>query len=402
MRHDTPWRLDPAVTYLNHGSFGACPLPVLEAQARWRRRMEADAVRFFDDDLEGLLEQARRWVGGFIKADPDGLAFLPNATTGISTVLRSLDLRPGDELLTTDHEYNATINALRESAARCGATVVVARVPFPLGARDDVVGALLAAVTNRTRVALVSHVTSPTAVIFPIEEIVGEMSARGIETIVDAAHSPGMVPVDVDALGAAWWVANGHKWLCAPKGSAVLWVRDDQRGHIRPLVISHGANDPRVAEGSRNRFRLEFDWPGTVDPTPQLAMADAVELVAGMEPGGWPAIMAANHALALEGRDAVAGALGIDPPVPDGLLGSMAALPLPGEASDERAAAIHRRLREDHGIVVPVSAWPVRAARRPGHGPSRVLLRISAQRYNEPADYELLAAALPGVLAAEA
>jgi isopenicillin-N epimerase len=197
-------------------------------------------------------------------------------------------------------------------------------------------------------------------------------------------------------------VANGHKWLCAPKGSAVLWVREDQRANVRPLVISHGANDPRVGAGSRTRFRLEFDWPGTVDPTPQLAMADAVELVAAIEPGGWPAIMAANHALALEGRDTAASALRIDPPVPDGLLGSMAALPLPGEPSDERAAAIHRRLRVDHGIVVPVNAWPVRAARRPGHGPSAVLLRISAQRYNEPADYERLAAALPGVLAAEA
>jgi isopenicillin-N epimerase len=317
-------------------------------------------------------------------------------------VLRSLDLRPGDEVLTTDHEYNAMLNAQHEAAARWGAKVVVAQVPFPLGDPDDVVDALLASVTGRTRLALVSHVTSPTAVVFPIERIVRELAGRGIDTIVDAAHAPGMVPVDVDGLGAAYWAANGHKWLCAPKGSAVLWVREDRRGQVRPLVISHGANDPRVLQGTRTRFRLEFDWPGTVDPTPMLAMGDAVGLVAAIEPGGWPAIMAANHALALEGRDAIAGALAIDPPVPDDMLGSMAALPLPGEASDERAAAVHRRLRVDHGIVVPVTAWPVRAARAPGHGPSALLLRISAQRYNEPADYERLAAALPGVLAAEA
>jgi isopenicillin-N epimerase len=405
MRRDLPWKLDPDVTHLNHGSFGACPIPLLESQSRWRERMEADAVRFLDDELPGCLADARAALGALLGADPDGLAFVPNATTGVSTVLRSLELDPGDELLTTDHEYNATVNAMRAVAERWGARVVVARVPFPVRGEDEVVERILDAVTPRTRLALISHGTSPTAVIFPIERIVRALAASGIETLVDAAHAPGMVPVDVDRSGTAYWTANGHKWLSAPKGSAVLWVRADRREAIRPLVISHGANDPRVADGRATRFRLEFDWPGTVDPTPYLVMAEAVAFLDGLEPGGWEALMAANHAMVLGARDALATALGIEPPAPDGMLGAMAAVPLPlpagVEATDELAATLRSRLRAEHRFVVPVSAWPVRAA-RPRSGAEQLLLRVSAQRYNEPADYERLASVLPGLVASTA
>lgn len=401
MRADPAWRLDPAVIHLNHGAFGACPTPVLEAQARWRARLEADAVRFMDDELPGVLAAARRTMGAFLRADPEGLAFIPNATTGVSTVLRSLSFRPGDELLATDHEYNATLNALRATAERDGARVVIARIPFPPAGADDIVERIVGAVTPRTRLALLSHVTSPTALVLPVAAIVRELAGRGVETLVDAAHAPGMIPVDVDRLGAAYWTANGHKWLCGPKGSAVLWVREDLRAAIRPLVVSHGANDPRSRDGRASRFRLEFDWPGTIDPSPYLAMADAIDLVAGLEPGGWPAIMAANHAMVAAGGDVVRAALGIEPPVADDLLGAMAALPLPGPRSDDRAAALRVALRR-HGIVAPVGAWPVLAAREPGDGPSELLLRLSAQRYNEAADYDRLAAVLPEVLAAAA
>jgi isopenicillin-N epimerase len=322
------------------------------------------------------------------------LAFVPNATTGVNTVLQSLRFEPGDELLTNDHEYNATINAMRAVAARDGAQVVVANVPFPIAGPDEVADAILAAVTERTRLVLVSHVTSPTALIFPVEALVAELARRGIDTLVDAAHAPGMVPVDVDALGAAYWTGNGHKWLCGPKGTAILWVREDRRDRIHPLVVSHGANAPLAG---RTRFRHEFDWVGTADPTGFLALPAAIDWMARAAPegGGWPAVMAANHALAIAGRDIVATALGIEAPAPGSMLGSMAALPLSiaGVDDDDTAEAFRRALVAEDRIQVPIGGWPVRAARAEAR-PSQVLLRISAQLYNEPADYERLARVL--------
>ena len=395
MRTDTAWRLDPGVVFLNHGSFGACPEPVLAAQSAWRERMESDPVRFFSRELEEHLWAARTTLGAFLGADPDGLAFLPNTTTGVSTVLGSLRFEPGDELLTTDHEYNATLNGLAAAARRDGARVVVARIPFPIREPGQVVEAILGAVTARTRLALISHVTSPTGLVFPIADIVAELDRRGIDTIVDAAHAPGMVPIEVDRLGAAYWTGNGHKWLCGPKGSAFLWVREDRRAAIHPLVVSHGANDVRVEAGTRTRFRVEFDWPGTVDPTPNLAAADAVALIADLAPGGggWPAIMAANHELAVDARRRLCAAFDIEPPAPDDMLGSMAAIALPVAASDEVALDLTQALAVEDGIEVPVGAWPVPAA-RDGGAPQATLLRISAQLYNEPSDYDRLADAL--------
>jgi isopenicillin-N epimerase len=392
VRTDLGWRLDPAVTFLNHGSYGACPEPVLAVQRAWRDRLETEPVRFLSGDLPGLLEETRVAVGGFLGADPDGLAFVTNATTGVNTVLQSLRFEPGDELLTNDHEYNATINAMRAVAARDGARVVLARIPFPIADPGDALAAILGSVTDRTRLVLVSHVTSPTGIVLPVREIVAALNARGIDTLVDGAHAPGMVPVDVGALGAAYWTANGHKWLCGPKGTAVLWVREDRRERIHPLVVSHGAN---AVLGGRSRFRHEFDWVGTADPSGFLTLPAAIDWVrdvAAPDGGGWPALMAANHALAVAGRDLVAEALGVEAPAPDSMLGSMAALPLPGVAADA-ANAFHDALEAEDSIQVPVGGWPVPAALDGSVEPT-VLLRISAQRYNEPADYERLATAL--------
>jgi isopenicillin-N epimerase len=380
------------VTYLNHGSFGACPDPVLAVQRELRDRLERQPVRFLDRDLPRLLDDARHRVADFLGADPDGLAFVANATTGVNAVLRSLRFAPGDELLTNDHEYNAILTTLRETAHRDGAQVVIARVPFPTLGDDEVVAAMLGAVTPRTRLAVISHITSPTALILPIERLVRELDARGIDTLVDGAHAPGMVPLALDTVGAAYYTGNGHKWLCGPKGSAFLWVRADRRDAVRPTVISHGANDPRT---DRPRFRLEFDWTGTTDPSAELALPTAIDWMAAQEPGGWPAIMATNHALAVAGRDLLAAALGVSAPAPDGMLGSMAALPIPGLATDAAAAALHDALADEDRIEVPIPTWPVRGARdRPDDPPTNVLVRVSAQRYNELADIERLAAAL--------
>ena len=398
MRTDIGWRLDPAVTFLNHGSFGACPEAVLEVQREWRDRMERQPVAFLDRELPGLLDATREAVGSFLGADPAGLAFVPNATTGVNAVLRSLRFEPGDELLSDDHEYNATLTTIQAVAARAGATAVLARIPFPIVDEAAVVDAFLAALTPRTRIVVVSHITSPSALILPVERLVREFAARGIDTLVDGAHAPGQIPVDLEGLGAAYYAGNGHKWLCGPKGTGFLWARADRRDRVHPTITSHGFNDPRT---DRSRYKLEFDWVGTVDPTGVLALPAAIDWLARLEPGGWPGLMAGNHELALAGRDRVAAALGVAAPAPDTMLGAMAALPVPGRSTDRDGAALAADL-VDEGVELPIVGWPVRGARRSiGDAPASVLLRISAQRYNEPADYDRLADALGRRLTAE-
>ena len=386
-----PWRLDPTISFLNHGSFGACPEPVLDAQRAWRDRLESEPVRFLARELEGLLDEARREVASFVGADADGLAFVPNATTGVSAVLGSLRFKPGDELLTTDHEYNATLNALRLAAERDGATIVRAAIPFPIRDPADAIDAILANVTPKTRFAMISHVTSTTALVLPIAAIVRELDRRGVDTLVDGAHAPGMVPVDLDAIGAAFWTGNGHKWLCGPKGAAMLHVRSDWRRRIRPLVTSHGENDPRT---SRSRFHLLFDWLGTGDPTPYLTLPAALRFVGALDPDGWHGLRASNDALARTGRDHLVAALSVPPPAPDPMLSAMAAVPLPWVPDEAAADALRQRLFDEEAIEVPIGRWPVPAARYPGSNGRLTLIRISAQRYVRPDEFEHLARAL--------
>ncbi len=388
------WTLDPDVAFLNHGSFGACPRPVLEAQNRWRARLESEPVRFMVRELEPALDAARAAVGEFVGVDPDDVAFVPNATTGVNTVVRSLDLSPGDELLTTDHVYNACRNVLHAAAEKSGARVVVAAVPFPLKSADVVVDAVLAKSTSRTRLALLDHVTSPTGLVFPVGRIVAELARRGVDSLVDGAHAPGMLPLEVAKLGAAYYTGNFHKWTCAPKGAAMLWVRRDLQTRVRPLVVSHGANSKRT---DRARFRLEFDWGGTDDPTPYLCVPDAIAFLGGLLPGGWPELMAGNRATALAMRTRLAARLDADLPCPDDMIGSLAAIALPdAPCADEPPAAYQTALQtalvEKHRVQVPIVVWPA--------APKR-LVRISAQVYNRPAEYDRLGDALVQELAAE-
>ncbi|MFL5429404.1 MAG: aminotransferase class V-fold PLP-dependent enzyme, partial [Myxococcales bacterium] len=274
--------LDPGIVFLNHGSYGACPRAVLEKQTEWRARMERQPLVFFRE-VEKLLDEARSVLGAFVGANPDDLAFVKNASTGVSTVVRSLDLRPGDELLTTSHAYNACHNTLRAQERR-GVKVVVADVPFPIRSPSEVIDAVVARIGPRTRLAMVDHVTSPTGLVFPIVEIVRALEKRGVDTLVDGAHVPGMLPLDLQELSAAYYTGNCHKWMCTPKGSAFLWVRKDRQEALLPLTISHGYNAPRT---DRSRFRLLFDLQGTDDVTGLLCIAESIRFFESIVPGGF-------------------------------------------------------------------------------------------------------------------
>jgi isopenicillin-N epimerase len=387
------WPLERGVAFLNHGSFGACPTEVLRHQAALRAEMEAEPVRFLGRELDGRLDAAREALGAFVGADPDDLAFTANATGGVNAVLRSLTFSSGDELLTTDHAYGACRNTLDYVAGRSGARVTVAAIPFPVPSPDAVVDAVISKVTPRTRLALLDHITSPTGIILPIERLVADLRRRGVETLVDGAHSPGMVPLDLRALDAAYYSGNCHKWLCAPKGSAFLWVRRDRQADIHPLTISHGATGERAG---RSRFRLEFDWTGTQDPTAWLAVPRAIDYMGSLLPGGWPAVMARNRALALAARELLCAAAGTPSPSPDEMIGSLASILLPDSVTTETGWRVRDplqgRLFDDWGIELPIMRWPT---------PPRRLLRVSAQLYNSPEQFVRLAEALRRELADE-
>jgi len=381
------WPLDRDIVFLNHGSFGSCPRLVLEAQQRLRERLERQPIQFFMRDLEALADAARAALAQFVGVDPDDLVFVPNATAGVNTVLHSLRFAPGDELLVTDHEYNACRNAFEHAAERSGARTVVAPIPFPLRSEQEIIDAILERVTPRTRLALIDHVTSQTGLVMPVEKLVKELKARGVDTVIDGAHAPGMVPLDVRRIGATYYTGNCHKWLCAPKGAAFLYVQRDRQHQVRPLVISHGANSERT---DRSRYLIEFGWTGTGDPTASLCVPEALRVMASLLPGGWPEVMQRNRALALAARRILCEALAIDPPAPEALIGTLVSVPIRDAQKAKtrdtfRLDPLQDRLLAEHSIEVPVITWP-RWPRR--------LLRVSAQLYNSIPQYERLAAAL--------
>ncbi|QOJ01682.1 MAG: aminotransferase class V-fold PLP-dependent enzyme [Phycisphaeraceae bacterium] len=397
------WTLDPSVVFLNHGSFGATPRAVLDAQSLTRARMEAEPVRFFVEAYDALMDRARHALAGFLHADPHGLVPVANATTGVATALHQCGLGPGDEILVNDHEYPACLNNARRVASRVGASVVHASVPFPVASADEIVRGVLDAVTPRTKVALLSHVTSPTGLVLPVDRLIPELHARGVMTLVDGAHAPGFIPgLNLTSLSPTFYTANCHKWVCSPKGSAFLYIDASRRDTFRPLVLSNFAERPKPG---RPRLWTEFDYVGTNDMSAWMAIPDALDAMGGLLPGGWPALIEHNRALARRARTILCAALGFEPPAPESLIGCTASIELPGPSPSrdpERwarlaarptryADALQDTLISNWGIQVPV--WPTLGKR---------LLRVSAQAYNTEAQYEYLAAALSHELNAEA
>ena len=399
------WALDQTVVFLNHGSFGACMNATLEVQRGWRDKLEAHPVRFLARDLEDLLDWTRSEIGAFLSGEPDDLALMPNSTAGVNTVLRSLRFEKGDEILATDHAYNSCLNAVRFVASGASARVVLARIPFPIASPDEAFDAIMAAVTPRTKLAMIEHVTSPTALVLPIERLIPALAEKGIDVLVDGAHGPGMVPVKLRDLAPAYYVGSIHKWICAPKGSAFLYVRRDRQALIKPLSISSGSNDTRV---DRSKFRLEFDWNGTFDPSAWLTIPAAIDGLGEMLPGGWPVLIATNRQLAISARDMLAAALHTDVQAPNSMTGSMASLRLPGgpwprDEATQRLAMIEGAIR-GRRFEVPLMPWPcpwlVDSGDLPEDTQFDLLVRISAQAYNYLGQYERLASILAGLAGA--
>ena len=380
------WSFDSSRLFLNHGSFGACPDFVIEEQRKWQNLMEKEPVRFFEELMPDLLLKSREALGTFLSCSPNDLAFVSNATSGVNTILRSLHFEQGDEILVPNHAYQACRNSIDFVAQRSGATVVVVSIPFPIDGPQTVIDVMKSARTERTKLVMIDTVTSPTGLRMPFEELTSFFEDQGVEVLLDAAHGIGMIPLDLETLGASYVTSNCHKWLCAPKGTAFLYVREDKQNKIQPLTISHGHTFPL---GNTTRFRHEFDWTGTQDISGWCALPAVIEGMAKLVDGGWGAIMQHNHDLALQGRDILCERLGIEQPCPDEMIACISTIRLPGEIPSKEKMhepdPLHHILSEKYNIQVPVWSWPSPAGR---------YLRISAQLYNSIEQYEQLAEAL--------
>lgn len=363
------WRLDPDFLTVNHGSFGATPVRVLAAQEDWRRRMEAQPTRFMSQ-LPEALRAAAAVLGGFLGARGQDLAFVENATTGCNAVLRSLSFRPDDEILVLDHGYGAVRNTVRFVAERAGAKLTEAMIPFPGAAPAGIVAAVAAALTPRTRLAVVDHITSASAMVVPVAEVAAVCRAAGVPMLVDGAHGPGQIGLDLPALGVDWYTGNCHKWLCAPKGSAFLWTSPARQAATHPVTISHG-----LGQG----YTREFDWTGTRDPSAVLSVPAAI---AFHEVLGGTALRDRNIALAAEAAALVARRLNAEA-LPGAAAMRLVRLPA---APGTQALAFRARLLAA-GTDAPVHAIG-----------GALWLRLSAFAYNELEDYARLADIVAGAL----
>ncbi len=391
------WSIDPGLTFLNHGSYGAVPRAALKAQSAIRDRIERDPVRFYKSDLEGVLDEMRRGLGAFLGCRGADLAPCANATYALCHILYATPLKAGDEVLITDHEYSSLTNELERVCAKTGAKVVKAEIPFPIQSPEQVTEAFVGCITHRTRLAFISHITSGSSLVFPVAQVVKEFNQRGIDIVVDGAHSPGQIPVDVAALKPTYFVGSGHKWLCGPKGSGFVYVRPDRQAAIRPVCLSSRANKVRP---ERALFLRDFDYQGTDDYSRNLTIPHSIAAVGGMLPGGWPAVLRHNHELVMAGRKVVCDLLagfGVMPPAPESMIGSMATLLIPEPAPElvnrptKYDDALQDALYERHKIVAPI--WRLNDNRR--------VVRLSAHLYNTLDQFEKLGHALAEELAAE-
>ncbi len=380
--------LDPQVTFLNHGSFGACPRPVFEAYQAWQLKLERQPVAFLDPNrgLSGWMRDARVALAGVVGASPDDLVGLTNATMALNIVAQSLDLKPGDEILTTDHEYAALEKTWAYVCRRTGAVVRVVKIPLPLTTEAQFTDAIVSGMTDRTRVLFLSHITSATALVFPIERAVAQARARGIWSVIDGAHTPGHIPLDLNALGADFYAGNCHKWMMAPKGAGFLHVRPEWQTMLNPLVISHGWTADAGEPGTKGVFGNSpfidgLEMQGTRDPSAWLTVPAALEFT---QQHGWDRVAQQCRQLVQATAARVAALTGLPGfCAPEFCAPQMAAMPVPPCDPLE----LQRSLMADYGIEIPCFKWQ-----------DHTIVRVSAQGYNTGAQMDLLVRALTDLL----
>jgi len=372
--------LRPDVAFLNHGSFGATPRPVFERYQEWQRELELEPVDFLGRRAPELLRQSRAALGQFLNADPDDLVYTTNATTGVNIVARSLQLGAGDEVLTTNHEYGACDNIWRFLSGKQGFSYRAVPIPVPVATHAEFLERFIAEITPQTRAIFISHITSPTALTFPIAELCQAARQRGILTIVDGAHAPGQIPLDLRAVDADFYTGNLHKWLCAPKGAAFLYARRGLQERLAPLAVSCGWNGS-FSRGSQFLDYLEYG--GTSDLSAPLSVPAAIEF---FRENDWWRVVDNCHELLLRARPEIAAALDAEPIAPDGeWFRQMSAFLLPeGMPGD----ILHARLFNEHRVEIPTFYWQ-----------GRWVIRIALQGYNTWEDVERLIAGVRDIRA---
>jgi isopenicillin-N epimerase len=373
--------LDPTVTFLNHGSFGATPKPVFEAYQNWQLRLERQPVLFLGRELNGLLHESRMVLGEYLNADADDLVYIPNATHGVNIIARSMQLQTGDEVLTTDHEYGACDYAWNFICGKEGANYIHQPIRLPVPSEEEIIDQFWLGVTSRTKVIYLSHITSPTALRLPVEQICKRAKEAGIVTVIDAAHAPGQIPVDLQAMDADIVFGNCHKWMLNAKGSAFLYVRRELQNLIDPLIVSWGYNPtPETTTGSR--FIDLLQWTGTKDPTAALTVQAAIQF---MQDNNWDEVRNECHNLLCQGIERICNLVNMDPlyPLDSDFYGQMGIAPLPLS----NLAVLKSRLYDEHKIEVPLIQWQ-----------DKQFVRISVQGYNSQEDIDALVNALQVLL----
>lgn len=376
--------MQDGLTQLNNGSYGLTPEVVGVAQRELQRRLEADPVRFFKSDLEIYADDTRQALAKFVRVNAEDLVLVSNGTFAVATVLNNLDLSAGDEILITDHEYMATMNELGKICRKTGAKVVVAKVPFPEVSPEMVIDSVVGAMSDRTKLVLISHIASASAIVMPVKEIVEAAKSRGIDTFLDGAHTPGQIDLDIGSLDPTWYAASCHKWLATPKGTGFIYTSPNRQCGFKPMVLScreHEARDDRKA------YLCDFDYVGTNDYTGNLVIPVSIAHMGAQLPGGWDELRKRNHDLVVKGAKLICDAIGIEQRVPESMIGTMVSIPLPGvcEPGELMGESLWDRLYLNHGIQVPIWDLPGVHAR---------VMRVSAQLYNGIGDFEKLADAI--------
>ena len=372
------------LTQLNNGSYGLTPVVVGDAQRELQRRLESDPVRFFKSDLERYTDDTRQALAGFVNVRGEDLAMVSNGTYAVATVLHNLELSAGDEILVTDHEYMATMNELGKICRATGAKVTIAKIPFPAVSPEGVVESVVGAMTDRTKLVMVSHITSASALVLPVKEIVAAAEERGIASFIDGAHTPGQIGLDIGDLNPTWYAASCHKWLASPKGTGFIYTSASEQRGFKPMALSCRAHEARE---DRKAYLCDFDYVGTNDYTGNLVIPVSIAHMGNQLPGGWDELRQRNHDLVVHGAGLICDAIGIEQEVPESMIGSMVGIPLGGvcEPGAVMGEGLWDRLYLKHGIQVPIWDLPGVHAR---------VMRISAQLYNTVEDYERLASAL--------